>query len=148
MRNIHCIPEAIADLESQEVPNVKATTKKYDVTRKTLENQQKGKLILIEEFISTYCQCLTNPQERALIELINKLTDQRMPLTTAIIKNLTEEIRGCTIGKNWTASFVYRHKNKLKSLYLKSINNKHTKGEFPPVYKLFYELVKSLIVLL
>ena len=57
-------------------------------------------MILIEEFISTYRQCLTNPQERALIELINKLTDQRMPLTTVIVKNLTEEIRGYAVGKN------------------------------------------------
>ena len=39
MRNIHRIPEAIADLESQEVPNVKATIKKYNVTRKTLKDQ-------------------------------------------------------------------------------------------------------------
>ena len=45
-------------------------------------------------------------------------------------------------------SFVYRHKNKLKSLYLKIINNKYTKGEYIPTYKLFYELVKSLFVLL
>ena len=39
-------------------------------------------------------------------------------------------------------SFVYRHKNKLKSLYLKSIDNKYTKGEFAPTYELFYELVE------
>jgi hypothetical protein len=36
MRNIHRIPEAIADLESQDVPNVKATAEKYDVNRNTL----------------------------------------------------------------------------------------------------------------
>ncbi|KAN0079622.1 hypothetical protein V8E54_004836 [Elaphomyces granulatus] len=39
MRNIHRIPDAIADLESQNVPNVKATAEKYDVARKTLENR-------------------------------------------------------------------------------------------------------------
>ena len=39
MRNIHRIPEAIADLESQEVPNVNATAEKYDVARKTLEDR-------------------------------------------------------------------------------------------------------------
>ena len=42
MRNIHRIPEAIADLESQEVPNVNATAEKYDVARKTLEDWWKG----------------------------------------------------------------------------------------------------------
>ena len=60
MRNIHRIPEAIADLESQEHPNVKATAEKYDVERKTLENRWKGKSTLMEECISIHRQCLTN----------------------------------------------------------------------------------------
>ena len=71
-----------------------------------------------------------------------------MPPTTTIIRNLAEEIRGYTVGKNWTASFVYRHKDELKSLYLKSIDNKRIKGEYPPAYKLFYELVECFFVLL
>ena len=71
-----------------------------------------------------------------------------MSLTTIIIKNLIEEIREYTIEKNQIVSFVYKYKNKLKSLYLKNINNKYTKGEFSPIYKLFYKLVKFLFVLL
>ena len=39
MLNIDRIPEAIADLDTQEVPNVKATAEKYEVNRKTLENR-------------------------------------------------------------------------------------------------------------
>jgi hypothetical protein len=39
MPNINRIPEAIADLESQEVPNIKATAEKYNINRKTLENR-------------------------------------------------------------------------------------------------------------
>ena len=124
MRNIHRIPEAIADLESQDVPNVKATAEKYDVNRKTLENRWKGKSTSMEACVSNHRQCLTNSQERALVQLINKLTDRRIPPTTAIVKNLAEEIRGCAVGKNWTASFVDRHKDDVKSLYLKSIDNK------------------------
>ena len=100
MRNLHRIPEAIADLESQVVPNVKATAEKYDVTRKTLENRWKGKSTSMEEAISVHRQCLTNSQERALVQLINRLTDRNMPLTTVIVKNLVEEIRGYAVGKN------------------------------------------------
>ena len=44
--------------------------------------------------------------------------------------------------------FVYRHKDKLKSLYLKSINNKRAKGIFAPAYKLFYKLVECFFILL
>ena len=60
MRNIDRIPEEITDLESQEVPNVKATAEKYDVARKTLENRWKGKSVSIEEAVSIHRQYLTN----------------------------------------------------------------------------------------
>jgi hypothetical protein len=145
MRNIHRIPEAIADLESQKCPNIKATPEKYDVERKTLENRWKGKSVSHEEASSTYRQCLTSSQERALVQLINRLTDRNMPPITAIVKNLAEEIRGCAIGKNWTASFVDCHKHELKCLYLKSIDNKRIKGEYDPAYELFYKLVSIIL---
>ena len=67
MPNIDRIPEAIADLNSQEVPNIKATTKEYRVVRKTLEYRWKGKTTSMAEAISQHRQCLTNAQERALI---------------------------------------------------------------------------------
>ena len=71
-----------------------------------------------------------------------------MPPTTTIVKNLAEEIRGYAIGKNWPANFVHRHDYELKSLYLKSIDNKRVKGEFPTAYELFFELVKCYFTLL
>ena len=39
MLNIYLIPKAIAYLETQEVPNMKATAEKYKIKRKTLENR-------------------------------------------------------------------------------------------------------------
>ena len=65
MLNIDRIPEAIADLESQEFPNVRATAKKYGVVRKTLENRWKGKSTSMETCVSNNRQCLTNSQEKA-----------------------------------------------------------------------------------
>ena len=47
MLNIDRIPEAIADLDTQKVPNVKATAEKYKVNRKTLKNRWKGKSVLM-----------------------------------------------------------------------------------------------------
>jgi hypothetical protein len=142
MRNIDRIPEAIADLESQDVPNVAATARKHCVARKTLEDRWKGKSVSMKEAVSTHRQCLTNAQERALIQLINKLTDRRMPPTSAIVRNLAEEIRGSAVGKNWTASFVHRHRAELKSVYLTGIDLKRVKNEYLPTYKLFYDLVE------
>jgi hypothetical protein len=39
VRNIDRIPEVVADLESQEVPNVTATARKHCVAQKTLEDR-------------------------------------------------------------------------------------------------------------
>jgi hypothetical protein len=100
MRNTHRIPEAIADLESQEAPNISATAVKYGLDRTTLGKRWKGKMGSMEDCISTYRQCLTNSQERALIQLINRLTNRGMPPMSRIVKNLAEEIRGSAVGKN------------------------------------------------
>jgi hypothetical protein len=147
MPNNHLIPDAIADLESQETLNLTTTAKKYGVDRSTLGRRWKGKTISIEECVSTYHQCLTGSQEKYLVQLINKLTDHGMPPTSRIVKNLMEEIRRCAVGKNWTASFVSRHKHELKSLYLNSIDNLHVKGEYPAAYELFFNLVRANFIL-
>ena len=54
----------------------------------------------MEEAVSIHRQALTNAEEKALVGIINRLTDYRMPLTSAIVKNLIEEIRGAPIEKN------------------------------------------------
>jgi hypothetical protein len=100
MRNSYRIAEAIADLESQEAPNVKPTAEKYDIKHTTLRNRWKGKSTSMKECVSTHRQCLTNAQGKALIDIINTLTNRDMPPTTAIVKNLAEEIRGKAVGKN------------------------------------------------
>jgi hypothetical protein len=100
MCNLHRIPEAIVDLESQEVPNVKATAEKYGIERTTLRNRWNSKSTLIEECISVHRQCLTNSQERAIVHLTNRLTNRNIPPITVIVKNLVEEIRGYAVRKN------------------------------------------------
>jgi hypothetical protein len=54
MRNIHRIPETIADLESQEFPNIKATAEKYDIGCKIFENRWKGKSTSMETGVSNH----------------------------------------------------------------------------------------------
>jgi transposase-like protein len=148
MPNLHRIPEAIAELESLEDPNLTEIAKKYGVTRRTLENRWKGKTVSMQESVSTNRQALTNAQEKALIQLINDLSNRRLPPTTAIVKNLAEEIRGKSVGKNWTASFVHRHRDVLKSQYLTCIDNRRVKSEYRPSYEQFYKLVKYIFTLL
>jgi hypothetical protein len=60
----------------------------------------------MEKAISIHCQALTNAQEKTLIQVINRLTNHKMPPTSAIVKNLAEEIREALVGKNWVGNFV------------------------------------------
>ena len=57
-----------------------------------------------------------------------------MPPTSYIIKNLAEEIRGAEVGKNWVGHFVKRHSIRLKSLYLRNINNLRAGAEYAPIF--------------
>ena len=144
MRNLDRIDAAIADLNTQEVPNVSATARKYDLERTTLRNRWQGKSTSMAEHVSQHRQCLTNAEESSLIMIINKLTDRNLPPTASIVKNLAEEIRGANVGKNWTSNFVRRHQDKLKSIHLSTIDNLRVKNEHPASYKYFYRLVELL----
>ena len=64
-----------------------------------------------------------------------------MPPTSQIMKNMAEEIYGGEVNKNWTANFCRRHKTKLKSLYLRNIDNQRAKAEYAPMFEHFFELV-------
>ena len=52
MPNLHRIPEVIADLETQEVPNTVETATKYGLVPYTLGNQWKGRTTSIVEVVS------------------------------------------------------------------------------------------------
>jgi len=129
------IDEALADLESQDVLNYSATARKYGVCRSTLTRRHKGQTVSKQEFLSEVQQCLNNTQEEVLIRHINLLTDRGMPPTSQIVKNLAEEIIKRPVGKNWVSSFVYRHKDELKSVYLRTMDNLRIKADSPIVLK-------------
>jgi hypothetical protein len=66
-----------------------------------------------------------------------------MPPTSSIVQNLAEEIRGEQVGKNWTGQFIQRHKNRLKSLYLRNIDNLRVTADYTLMFTLFFALVSD-----
>jgi hypothetical protein len=90
---------------------------------------------------SYWHQCLTNIQEELLINRIDILTDKGIPPTSQFVKNLAEEIRGREVGKNWVAQFCARHKIKLKSAYLRNLDNLRVSAERVPLFVLFFTMV-------
>ena len=69
------------------------------------------------------------------------MTEQGMPPTASIVRNLAEEMIGQKVGKNWTSEFVKRYKDRLKSLYLCNIDKDRVKAEYTPIFDYFYDLV-------
>ena len=133
---------AIASLNAQKKPNYAKTAREWRLGRTAVGRRFEGKTVSRADANSEYRMLLTNAQEEALIARINCLTDRNMPPTSAMVRNMAEEIRGAEVNKNWTSTFVQRHQDCLKSLYLRNIDNKRASSEYSPMFKLFYRLVK------
>jgi ribosomal protein S24E len=140
--------KALAEIESSEAPDYAIIARKYGLMRSTLSRRARGQTTSRTEFQSQIHQCLTNAQERVLINQINRLTGRGIPPTSQMVKNFAEEMIGYTVGKNWVSQFCRRYQSELKSLYLYNIENQYIKGEYGPIYKLFFDLVKYPFVLL
>ena len=132
---------ALADLNAQLLPNIRATARKYQLVESTLRRRWNGQTTSHQDCSSKYKQRLTSGQEDALIEQINRLTDRGLPPTNRIVRNLAEEILQGPIGKNWTGDFIKRHKDRLKSLYLCNMDKERIQSEYAPMFKQFYDLV-------
>jgi len=109
MVNEDDMKKALAEIESSEAPDYAAIARKYSLTRSTLSRRARGKTTSRAEFQSQVHQCLTNAQERVLINQINRLTERGIPLTSQMVKNFAEEMIGHTMGKNWVSQFCRRY---------------------------------------
>ena len=113
----------------------------YEYSRSAVSRRIRGLTKSRKEALSFWHQCLTDEQEEILIWRINDLTDRGMPPTSQIVKNLAEEIRGQRVNKNWVGGFVKRHNIRLKSLYLRNIDNLLSSTEYAPIFQLFFSIV-------
>ena len=91
---------ALADLNAQLLPNIRATARKYQLVKSTLRRRWNSQTTSRQDTSSKYIQRLTNSQEEVLIEQINRLTDRGLPPTSKIVKNLAEEMLQGPIRKN------------------------------------------------
>ncbi|RDL32578.1 uncharacterized protein BP5553_09034 [Venustampulla echinocandica] len=64
-----------------------------------------------------------------------------MPPTPRIVRNLAEEIIKDYVNKNWASTFVRRHRDELKSVYLRNIDNQRRKAEYLPLFEFFFKLL-------
>lgn len=104
---------AIADLDSQEVPNYGATAKKYDLVRTTLWRRYTSQTVSRSE-----ATALNAAQEKVLLGHISGLVTRGTPPTPAVVRNIAEEIHRGELGKHWVTQFIHRHSLQLKSMYI------------------------------
>jgi hypothetical protein len=141
------IAAAIADLESQDRPNIAATAKKWQVARETLSKRFRGETGTIEDANSNSRQQLTTTQEESLIEYINKLSDRGFPPTPQILKNIAEGIAKSKLGKNWVSRFCSRNQERIKSIYLRTIDHKRKIADNSEYFQHFYNTVSLSVIL-
>ena len=138
------VEKAVAAIKAGEFTDYSKAAARYGCDRTSVSKRIRGLTKSRKDALSFWCQCLTTTQEETLIEYINKLSDRGMPPTSRIVKNMAQEICGKEVNKNWVSVFVRRHKGRLKSLYLRNIDNLRVSAEYAPVFKLFYEQVSDL----
>jgi transposase len=145
MRDIYTktlrIDKAVAAIQRGEFVHYANAAKKYDYSRNAVSRRIRALTKSKKETVSFWQQCLTNKQEEVLIHRINTLTDRGMPPTSHIVKNLAQELKGQDVGKNWVGQFVKRHGIRLKSLYLRNIDNLRAGAEYAPMFQLFFSVV-------
>ncbi|KAF4625154.1 hypothetical protein G7Y89_g13015 [Cudoniella acicularis] len=90
----------------QNNPRRPAIAKKYDLVRFTLIRRAQGEITSRETFQSEKHQCLTNAQERILINQINRLTECGIPPTSQMLRKAIDD-------NNITAENIYNWDEKV-----------------------------------
>ena len=138
------IDETIADLNSQEMSNIRETAKKHKLVESTLKRKWKDQTKFSQIVVYQSKHRLTQMKEEILITQINRLIDRDISSTNQIVRNLTKEMIQESVDKNWAKNFINRNKNRLKSIYLKNMNSDRIKSEYAFMFKQFYDLINEL----
>ena len=100
MVNEQDMEKALDALDRQLIPNYAEIGKIFGIERITLMRRHKGISTSKQEATSIHHKLLTDTQEEALINQINKLIIRGLSSIIYIIKNLIEEIIRYNINKN------------------------------------------------
>jgi Tc5 transposase DNA-binding domain len=138
------IEEAIADLKSQEHPNITATAKKHGCNRTTLSKRYNGIQGSRQAGYNSQ-RLLTPAQLKALIKYINQLTERGLPPTTSMVRNFAAEIAGREPGPHWVSRWLKTNQNDLRTGYLTPINGARKKAESAFYYSLYFKLLERKI---
>ena len=135
------IDEALDFLKSSESVNYAETARLFNYDETTLRWRHQGKQRSRQDADFSYKSRLSKQQERDLIAYINKLTVRGIPPTLPMIKNFAQDIAKIEVGKNWSHSFVQRHRDELGCGWFDGLDISRKKADNTTRYKAYFELV-------
>lgn len=145
MVNKAAIQTAMESLKSQEASNVSATARKFKIHETTLRCRYKGEQVSRAKATSLYHNRITDTQEDMLLQYIQDLTNRCLSSTHKMTQNLVEEMLKELVGINWVSRFCQRHKAKIKSIYLRNIDQSCKIADNSHHFELFLKQVSELI---
>jgi len=141
--NMLPIEEAIVHLNSQDVPHISGTARRFGVNRSTLfkkfrrQSGSKSQAAQQKQFLSTR-------QERTLIKHINRLCERSFPSTTCMVASFAGRIAQRQPGKNWASRFVKRWSTELDSKDLNTLDVSRHKAESVGAFKQYFGILSSM----
>ena len=94
------IASAIADLDSQKVPNYTQTAKKHGLERTTLMRRHKGISTSRRDATSIFSKKLTDEQEEALLMQIRRYSERGFPPSHRLVAKLVIQISREALGEH------------------------------------------------
>jgi hypothetical protein len=89
---------------------------------------------------------LSIEQENALVSRINAYAQRGTLLQPMHITQLAELMCGRAVGRNWTSTFLKRHKDSVTSKYFERQEMARLKADIPETRQAFYKIVSNLLV--
>jgi hypothetical protein len=138
------IDAALQELTLDPSKKISTVAESHGVNRSTLSRRWRGVTKNKAEAYQDQ-RLLTLPQEKKLIQHINRLTDRGLPPTVSMVCNMAYEIGGREPGKSWSSRFTERNKSTLSSGYLQSIDRQRLKADSKASYRQYFDLLHSKI---
>ena len=98
------IDDALAKCDKCDRPNYQAIANEFSVKRSTLSKYHCNKTGSKKAQYESQSK-LIKEQDAYLVSYINKLSDQGLPPTNAMVQNFIEELSNSTVGKNFVGDW-------------------------------------------
>ena len=139
------IEKALDELRAADKPNISEIARKYNIEQTKLGDLFNCRRVTWDDYNAN--RGLLSPQQnKFLLELVRRLTSNRLPPTPKLVRQFAKDLSGNTPGKNWPSRWVKKHQDQLGSGYLEGFDLDRKKADSFWQYRAYFELVIALII--